>query len=116
MSELRDGGPAFPAEYTNERLQQELIAARNGGASLSFFDIKKLASMHPGMSLRDYAAIHADVEGIEFPNWKSLASYVDEEEPDTKDFAGLLALTAKAKAKLRYMYADAMLAAREVRS
>lgn len=95
----RDGGPAFPCEHTNERLQQELIAARNDGASLSFFDIKKLSSMHPGMSLRDWFAGQAmsrlldtcrgDNFGVEF------VDHVAEHS---------------------YRVADAMLSAREVRS
>lgn len=95
-----DGGPAFPCEHTNERLQQELIAARNDGASLSFFDIKKLSSLYPGMSLRDWFAGQAVPGIICFPGTLS----------------GSTNKTPKAVAQLAYQVADAMLAAREVRS
>lgn len=114
MSAQRDGGPAWPCEHTNKALQDELIKAREGGASLSFFDIRKLTDKHPGMTLRDYAAIHADIAKVDFPDLETVAGYVGVPVPD--DYLGMLRMANKAQAKLRYEMADAMIEAREVRS
>lgn len=88
-----DGGPAFPGG-TEGKGCWETIAK--------------------GMSLRDYAAIHADITKADFPDVAAVAEYVG--EPSPGDYFGMLRLGIKAQAKLRYEMADAMLAAREVRS
>jgi len=66
-----------------------------------------------GISLRDYAAIHADLARTEFHNIESAADFVGEAVPLATDMEGMLRLSARAGAKIRYIYADAMLAARE---
>lgn len=88
-----DGGQAFPGGYmANQK------------------DRGPVAIYAPGMSLRDYAAIHADITKVAFPDVQSLADFCGEAVP--QDRFGLLALSARAQAKIRYMHADAMLAER----
>ncbi|MGX1786814.1 hypothetical protein ACWIGM_08765 [Bosea sp. NPDC055332] len=113
MNAKQDGGPAFPGKTSP--LAADVRRVRDD-LGLGLYDARELLSHSGGMSLRDYAAIHADVDGIQFPSWRAAAAFVGAEAPDESDFAGLLALTARTQAKLRYLYADAMLAAREVRS
>lgn len=85
MSE-NDGGPAHPVTH-------------------------ELSYRH-GMSLRDWFAGHIDLNGVEFPSVEAAAVFVGMDTPDTRDILGLFVLGAKANAKLRYLYADAMLAER----
>lgn len=91
MSVQHDGGPAFARP----------AGSHHGGSQA-------------GVSLRDYAAIHADLSKVDFPDLTTVAEYVGEPVPD--DYFGMLRMAAKAQSKLRYELADAMLAAREVRS
>lgn len=89
MSELDNGGPAFPAHpehYDNDST---------------------------GMTLRDYFAIHADLSKMEFNSMSALVEFVGEEEPDSIDDAYVMGLGARVNAKLRYLLADAMLAERK---
>ncbi|HAX40271.1 MAG TPA: hypothetical protein DCY10_05295 [Clostridiales bacterium] len=64
-------------------------------------------------TLRDEFAMSVDTSRIEFPDMQSLADFVGVDEPDGKDFVSCLGLAATANAKIRYMFADAMLAARK---
>lgn len=65
------------------------------------------------MSLRDYFAIHADIARIDFASMNHVAEFIGEAPPDDDDFPALLTLGMKVASRLRYMYADAMLAERE---
>lgn len=95
MTEIKDGEPAF--------------AAMGIGASDDVYH-------ETGMSLRDYAAIHADLDKLEFATLDSLLEFVGADAPQHDLTMGeLIELSAKAAAKVRYAYADAMIAAREER-
>lgn len=87
---LADGGPAFPVAEDH-----------------------KVADSLPwtaGMSLRDYAAIHADLSQMRFGSAAEAAEFMG--EPIPADLAGAIRLSARAVARLRYDFADAMLKAR----
>lgn len=91
MDEQRDGGPAFGHGNPEQ-----------GG--------------DPGMPLRDYFAIHADLEGLEFASLADGAAFLGEPAPDSgDDLAVLISFSARVMAKARYIYADAMLSARKAR-
>jgi len=64
----------------------------------------------PGMSLRAYAAIHADLSKNEFGDIETLAAFLGCEVPDGDEFSVLFDLDTKANAKLRVAYADALIA------
>lgn len=65
-----------------------------------------------GMSLRDYFASTADLGRTEFATIQHICDFVGEENvPESMD--GMMLLAAKAAAKLRYVFADAMLAERD---
>lgn len=83
--QIIDGGPAFPG-----------APAGSHGA--------------PGMSLRDYAAIHADLSRMVFPDTDAAAAFLG--EPAPVDLNEAIALSARVAARLRYQFADAMLAER----
>ncbi len=85
-----DGGPAFPS-------------------GLDYNDTKPSG----GMSLRDWFAGQYDVSEIKFPDLQSAARFLGEEMPYESDFASMVAFSCRLKAKLKYMGADAMLAARK---
>ena len=84
MTNKHDGGPAFPIPNATD------------------MDGYVYAPEASGMSLRDYAAIHADIP------WKLVTDIADREEYRLP--AGELLQIA---AEMRYAYADAMLAERE---
>jgi hypothetical protein len=86
MRELHKDEPAFPRSY--------------------------VADGHNGMSLRDYMAIHANVEDTQFSSIADLCEFVGEEARSNMEMPEMIALAAKAAAKLRYQFADAMLAER----
>jgi hypothetical protein len=65
-----------------------------------------------GMDLRDYFAIHTDLDGFEFADADAAASFLGEDQKADRTFEEIIALSARAVAKVRYIYADAMLAAR----
>jgi hypothetical protein len=94
-----NGGPAFPQpgeEY-------------NAGGYL-----QPCSRVDPGMSLRDYFA--ASFSAKELPTFhqpEAAANYMATDVPQTDEDA--VAFAAKLMARLRYTYADAMLAERERR-
>lgn len=90
---LADGGPAFPGGY--------MVDQKDRGPVVIFA---------PGMSLRDYAAIHADMSQMRFGSTAEAAEFMG--EPIPTDLAGAIRLSARAVARLRYEFADAMLKAR----
>lgn len=95
MSEIKDGGPAFPNLKANDSGPRD---ARNAG-----------------MSLRDWFASNADVSGISFANSAEGAIWMGEPCPGPEDFDALIGLNARLIARLKYIMADAMLAERERR-
>lgn len=94
---IDDGGPAFP-------VSQEVSQAHYG-----------CSDGYLGMSLRDYPAIHTDVSGFVLTNGdiKHLTSYEMNEDFWTDPELPIRA-KAEAIAKIRYMHADAMIAARNL--
>jgi hypothetical protein len=64
------------------------------------------------MSLRDYFAVHADLSHVDFRPPRVVALYMGEDEPGA-GIAAAVDLSARLTARLRYQFADAMLAARE---
>ncbi len=66
------------------------------------------------ISLRDWFAGEYDSSRVSFPDTETMAKYVDEKDiPNPADWLAILALARRAESKLRYDYADAMLAERE---
>lgn len=96
MSTVYDGGPAFPCgrEWHEDR------------SGVSRWE-------ENGMSLRDYAAIHTDMDGLRFPSIHDAAKFMGEKPPDSDNTMDVLMLSMRVEARLRYMKADAMLAARK---
>lgn len=99
--------------------------SRDGGALLGGIDLVALWEDEPvaapaattlAKTLRDEFAEGCSVEGIVFPDIDTLAEFVGETAPDADDFIGQLRLAKLGEARIRYVYADAMMAAREVRS
>jgi len=72
------------------------------------------------MMLRDYFATHADLSPYKFSNVEMMGEFLGITDPD-KEFEGIsegeavVIITARYQAKLRYISADAMLAAREAK-
>lgn len=90
-NEIKDGGPAFPQGH----------------------QVDNISALEGGMSLRDYFATHAPVTCID-ANQSLL------QQPDAARFASCdhdgampMPLIMKELVRLRWEYADAMLAARE---
>lgn len=90
-NEIKDGGPAFPQGQS----------------------IGDISSVEGGMSLRDYFAAHAPVTCIDAN--QSLLQQPDAARFATCDHDGAMPmpLIIKELVRLRWEYADAMLAARE---
>ena len=88
MSTINDGGPAFPVQ-----------------------DAAKWQAH--GMSLRDYFAIHADMGDVEELSRAWGEKLLGRANPGISDLVACLQWWAEYRATLRYMEADAMLAARE---
>ena len=82
---MKDGGPAFPTEIKiAQKVTREEREVLNG--------IVNTISM-PGMSLRDYFAVHASEEDIK---------------------AVMFGFSDMSRSKARYIFADAMIAERRV--
>lgn len=92
MSEIKDGGPAFPR--TGEGFGNPKYDA-------------------PGMTLRDHFAIHAEVDGFAFQTIEQACAAMGVPEPDEFDLVAMMKFGAACQAHIRYMIADAMLAARK---
>ena len=91
MTKINTGGPAFPATENHE-----------------YFGLADFK----GMTLRDYAAFHAD--GLdEDADAKYAAVFNPDPKPYNADYLGWAKWFAKADARLRYIRADAMIAARD---
>jgi hypothetical protein len=59
------------------------------------------------ITLRDYFATHADTCAVKFMTVENAAVFLD--EPFPTDWEGKVRICALAAARLRYIYADAML-------
>ena len=64
------------------------------------------------MTLRDYAAIHADGPDVD-ADASYAAVFNHDPTPEKGDYLGWAKWLAKADARLRYIRADAMIAARD---
>lgn len=95
MSE-RDGGPAFPID---------------GRIGWNEHGTTQVVTMIGGMSLRDWFAGQVPVDAVEFSTIKGAAAFIGEDPPT--DDEGRIRLGTRVAAKVAYMYADAMLEARE---
>ena len=90
MSTIHNGGPAFPAEKY--------------GPDQSGFD---------GMTLRDYFAIHSDIGDVDELSSSAGACLMGSKCPEyVVSPIGAIRWWADYEARLRYIRADAMLAAR----
>jgi hypothetical protein len=97
MSTREDGGPAF--------------------ANMTANSCGPVNPRREGMSLLDYAAVHADISSLEFGNVYTLATFVGVDPLSvTHDTDTLLCLAARAAAKARYMFAEAFIAERAART
>jgi len=85
---IKDGGPAYPVPNLEHDLDFN------------------------GMSLRDYFASNVRNDGIAFPDFNTAASWVGVPAPDENNYTEMLEFSFKLKAKINYMQADAMIAAR----
>ena len=95
MTKINTGGPAFPGD--------DIV---NNGPR------PPLRVKTKGMTLRDYAAIHAD--GLDEGTVADYAATFNRDtKPETGDYLGWAKWFAKADARLRYVRADAMIAARD---
>ena len=65
------------------------------------------------ISLRDYFAAHADMGNLDFHTFELAAEFAGIEIPDNPTDHDALRISAAAVAKVRYIYADAMLEARK---
>jgi len=90
VSNKNDGGPAFPLAATEDTID-----------------------FH-GMTLRDYMAANADVSGIQMPSPEDAAQWAGIEYVPGCGYFEQLEFLFKLEAFIRYMKADAMLAARAI--
>jgi len=97
MSDKDDGGPAFPLPISV-------------GPSGDVYHAAAWAS--GGMSLRDYFAAHAPQHRVEFDTIDQMLDFLGTKNVTPGGMVGNAIDAAKVQAKLAYIYADAMLAAR----
>lgn len=71
-----------------------------------------LHSGEPGMSLRDWFAMKADLSGYKFETMHDAAQYLKEVYPASPTAEFLFGMSFRLNAKLRYQIADAMIAER----
>lgn len=84
--QIKDGGPAFPPTHDPET--------------------------HPsGMTLRDYFAAKAPLHDLKFSSTEAAAAFAGMDVPI--DAVGVMHVAMACAAKAAYIYADAMLKARE---
>ncbi len=93
MTNTKDGGQAFPS----------------GRVTLSRNEQPPYCS---GMTLRDYFAANFDASGIEMSN-DATVRMLGESMPDMSGPEAIVSFGLKAAAKVSYIYADAMIEARE---
>lgn len=98
MAERNTGGPAFPGSKIKTDRDVNFTSADK---------------THPGMTLRDYFAIHSYIADTKFPNLEIAAKFLGEPVPDDRDFIAVVNFGARLAARLRYIAADAMIAERE---
>jgi hypothetical protein len=67
----------------------------------------------PEMTLRDWFAGNMPIQSYNINDISDAAAFVGISPPDADDFEAMFELAAKVEAKVRYIYADAMLAARK---
>ena len=91
-NQIDDGGPAF--------------------ANMTANSCGPVNPRREGMSLRDYAAIHADIDGYKFTSMSMAAAFAGMPDPGREDLIAQFEVSAACVARMRYMLADAMLAAR----
>jgi len=88
VTQKPDGGPAYPPTHDPKN--------------------------HPsGMTLRDYFAGQADTSGYEFPDHNEAAKALNIEPPFNDSLLEAIRFSMRIAAALKYMNADAMIAARE---
>ena len=92
MTDKHDGGPAFPI--------------KGRGA----FDLEIVQA--EGMSLRDWFAATGPDELFKFHSLDDAAKLMGVDAPDPEDSAAIIAFAFALQAKMRFAYADAMIAAR----
>ena len=95
-----DGGSAFPGVTEYERLRRS-----DTGQTHAVFP----AAVSPGMSLRDYFAATVDIDQFDTAYGVALAGPM----PPLSERVAVMEWYAKANAAMRYILADAMLAARK---
>jgi hypothetical protein len=88
--QIKDGGPAFPHHDSGD------------------------TGTRPGMTLRDYFAASADVSDLMKGMTSNDADRIGIPMPSNSDTLAWAVWRAKVKSRLRFIEADAMLAAREV--
>lgn len=98
------GGPAFPATTHNDTGRDMTDPF---GAVLP----PNSSAVYPGMTLRDYFAVHVDLSKTTIADAAEAEKFVGRNIP--ADVAGQLQWQFDFVARLRFMYADAMLKARE---
>jgi hypothetical protein len=65
------------------------------------------------LDLRDWLAGHADLSGVEFPDYDTAAKAMGVDPPFDDSVSEQLRFGARLAAAMRYMFADAMLAQRQ---
>jgi len=93
MAKINTGGPAFP----------NIARDMNEGQPWRWTD---------GLTLRDYAAIHADGMAADADD-RFAGEFNPDPRPDKGNVLAWAKWFAKADARLRYIRADAMIAARD---
>lgn len=94
---IKNGGPAYP--------QMRVWNA----AHAEYEDTQQ----YPGMSLRDWFAGTLPAVDMQFSDLQTAARFLGCEPPDELDHHALIEFAARLEAKVRWMRADAMIAARE---
>ncbi len=111
---INDGGPAFP-------VQLEHITTYADKYGVPIADAASATGCHPGMTLRDWLAgqhqINRDNDGeldVGFSG-QLLREGFNLPTPAPRDVVAWIKLEAELEARIKYIHADAMLAAREVK-
>lgn len=103
MNEKNTGGPAFPVSADGSYMPD---CQDPDGVPMREFP------GHPGMTLRDYFAIHADFSKASF-TYDQMADFLGEPAPDPMTNRSALEFSSRFLARARYAYADAMIKARD---
>lgn len=101
---MKPNSPAFPGEHID---QDALELLRNNRDLFSAQEARALAGRHPGMSLREYAAIHSPVSMIDAN--ESLHQTAQFGKPSDRDAFPIRQVIAES-VRLSVMYADLLMA------